>query len=55
MSTLSMGLKQRVRMLAAGAVLSTTTLAPLPNVAEERIGGGILLVATMRRRWWLNS
>ncbi len=53
MSTLSMRLKQRVRMLAAGAVLSTTTLALLPGVAEERIGG-ILLVA-MRRRRWLNS
>jgi hypothetical protein len=54
MSTLSMRLKQRVRMLAAGAVLSTTTLALLPGVAEEGIGGGILLVA-MRRRRWLNS
>jgi hypothetical protein len=49
-----MRLKQRVRMLAAGAVLPTTTLALLPGVAEERIGGGILLVA-MRRRRWLNS
>ena len=54
MSTLSMRLKQRARILAAGAVLSATTLALLPGIAETRIGGGILLVAT-RRRWWLNS
>jgi hypothetical protein len=34
MSTLSMRLKQRARMLAAGAVLSAATLALIPGVAE---------------------
>ncbi len=50
MSTSSMRLKQSARMLAAGVVLSATTMVLLPGLAEVRIGDS-LLVATRRRRW----